>query len=445
MKNTNNKRHRKRRHKIRVGILIIEIIVFIFAISLLALFFMPNSKAKIVSAFTQCSLGRKLISCAGEDDYNKNVLNSDFNREDIKKSTSALASKEYINIALFGIDPRDGEFESATHTDSIIIVTVNTKTSAITLTSIYRDTLMRMTDMDGDMVLTKANNAYFYGGPEEAISTLNTNLDLSIEDYAIVNFSGLATIIDALGGIDVNITDEEQFYINGYLVETREVTGMDAPDVEKSGAVHLTGLQATAYCRIRYTDYTDAAGNVLRDDYGRTARQRYVMTQIFNLAQTAGTEKIIKTAKTLLNNDTLDGEKIMETSLSWDTILDLIPIAMECSLGTAQGYPYEKYTPEKGNDYYGYVVPVGLVDNVTQLQNSLFPDSKYTPSTVLKSISNEIIDETGIEPETEDNDNTSSQKDSYNRNNSYNNNNVNTNDDDNDDMSDYGANDYYQE
>lgn len=449
-RNRNRKMRRRHRHKIRIGVLILEIIVFLFAVTLLALFFMPNSKAKIISAFTQCSVGRKILSCAGEDDYNKNVLNSDFNRNNIKKSTSALASKEYINIALFGIDPRDGEFESATHTDSIIIVTVNTKTSAITLTSVYRDTLMRMTDRDGEMVLTKANNAYFYGGPEEAINTLNTNLDLNIEDYAIVNFSGLATIIDALGGIDVNITDDEQFYINGYLVETREVTGMDAPDVEKSGHVHLTGLQATAYCRIRYTDYTDAAGNVLHDDYGRTARQRYVMTQIFNLAQTAGTEKIIKTAKTLLNNDTLDGNKIMETSLSWDTILDLIPIAMECSLGTAQGFPYEKYTPDKGNDYYGYVVPVGLVDNVTQLQQSLFPDSKYTPSTVLKSISNEIIDETGIEPETDSSDdNTSSRtsgKKSGNTSDSYNNSDSsNYTDDSDNNISDYGANDYYHE
>ena len=140
----------------------------------------------------------------------------------------------------------------------------------------------------------------------------------------------------------------------------------------------------------------------------------------------------------------------METSLSWDTILDLIPIAMECSLGTAQGFPYEKYTPDKGNDYYGYVVPVGLVDNVTQLQQSLFPDSKYTPSTVLKSISNEIIDETGIEPETDSSDdNTSSRtsgKKSGNTSDSYNNSDSsNYTDDSDNNISDYGANDYYQE
>lgn len=397
-----SKKRKRKKRRIKVGVLIAEIIIFLAALSIIILFFMPNSKAKVIGAFTKCSAGRQLISCIGEDDYNENVYNKDFDRDKIKKSPNAFSSKEYVNIALFGIDPRDGEFESATHTDSIIVVTVNIKTSQIMLTSVFRDTVMRMTDMDGDQVLSKANNAYFYGGPEEAINVLNNNLDLNIEDYAVVNFSGLATIIDALGGIDADITDMEQFHMNNYLVETRKVTGMDAPDVEESGHVHLNGLQATAYCRIRYSEYTDAEGNVYRDDFGRTARQRYVMTQIFNLAKTAGTDKIIKTAKAILNNDTINGEKIMETSLSWDSILDLIPIAMECSLGTAEGFPYDKYTPdEKDDDFYGYVVPVGLKENVERLQENLFPGSGYTPSTILKSISNEIAEATGIEPEDE--------------------------------------------
>lgn len=397
-----SKKRKRKKKRIKIGVLITEIIVFLLALSIVILFFMPNSKAKVIGAFTKCSAGRWFISCIGEDDYNANVYNKNFNRDKIKKSPNAFSSKEYINIALFGIDPRDGEFDTATHTDSIIIVTVNTKTSQIMLTSVFRDTVMRMADMDGKQVLSKANNAYFYGGPEEAINVLNNNLDLNIEDYAVVNFSGLATIIDALGGIDADITDMEQFHMNNYLVETREVTGMDAPDVKTSGHVHLSGLQATAYCRIRYSEYTDAEGNVYRDDFGRTARQRYVMTQIFNLAKTAGTDKIIKTAKAILNNDTINGEKIMETSLSWDSILDLIPIAMECSLGTAEGFPYDKYTPdEKDDDFYGYVVPIGLKENVEQLQKNLFPNAYYSPSTVLKSISNEIIDATGIEPEDE--------------------------------------------
>ena len=164
----------------------------------------------------------------------------------------------------------------------------------------------------------------------------------------------------------------------------------------------MNGHQATAICRIRYSEFTAPDGTVYKEDYGRTARQRFVMTQIFNLAKTAGPDKMVATAKKILENGTKDGNKIMETSLSWDTILDLIPIAMECSLGDTQGFPYTTYTPEHGESYYGYVVPVGLVENVTQLHSSLFPDSIYEPSTVLRSISNEIIDETDVKPDTDD-------------------------------------------
>lgn len=441
-----SKKKKRRKKRIKIGVLIAEIIVFLIALFIVILFFMPNSKAKVISAFTQCSIGRQLLSCAGEDDYNENVLNAEFNREEVDKSPNAFSSKEYINIALFGIDPRDGEFESATHTDSIIIVTINTKTSEIMLTSVYRDTVMRMPNAKGELVLSKVNNAYFYGGPEEAISVLNSNLDLNIEDYAVVNFSGLATIIDALGGIDADITEIEQFHMNNYLVETREVTGMDTPDVEESGHVHLNGLQATAYCRVRYSEYTDAEGNVYRYDFGRTARQRYVMTQIFNLAKTAGTEKMIKTAKAILNNSTVNGDKIMETSLPFDSVLDLIPIAMECSLGEAQGFPIDKYTPDqKGEEFYGYVVPIGLEDNVIKLQNALFPDANYTPSTVLKAISNEIIDATGIEPEEDDDDNDDG-SDGYDNDegsDGYNNDDSDGYDNDNYDISNDGGNQLY--
>ena len=133
---------------------------------------------------------------------------------------------------------------------------------------------------------------------------LNTNLDLDIQDYVTVNFSGLTEIIDALGGIDVTITEDERFYINGYLVETRKVTGMDAPDVNESGTVHLSGLQATAYCRIRYTSYFDEEGNEYKDDLGRTARQRAVLSKLVDKAKAAGSDKIIKIAKRILNSNT---------------------------------------------------------------------------------------------------------------------------------------------
>lgn len=395
-----NKRKRRKKRRIKKGLLIIELTIFLLIITTIAAFAVPNSKARMLKLLTNTTVGRKLVSMFGEDDFNRNVHNSNFKRDEIKMSSNQFSSEKYINIALFGIDPRDGEFSSATHTDSIIVVTVNTQTSEIRLTSVFRDTTLRMKNSDNEQVLSKANNAYFWGGPEEAINVLNSNLDLNIEDYATVNFAGLATIIDSLGGIDITITEHERLRINDYLVENRKVTGMSSPDVKNIGNIHVNGLQATAYCRNRYSEYTAPDGTVYKDDYGRTARQRFVLTQVFKKAQTAGTNKIINMAKTLLENDTLDGDKIMETSLSWDKIMDLIPIAMECSLGETQGFPYEKYTPDdKNNDFYGYIVPVGLDQNVIQLQQSLFPDEDYTPSTVVKSISKQIIKESGVEPE----------------------------------------------
>ncbi len=440
-RNVKNRRRKKKR-RIKKGLLVIELTIFILIVTTIAAFAMPNSKARMLKLLTKTSVGRQIVSMFGEEDFNKNVLNSDFKRSEIKTSSNKFSSEKYINIALFGIDPRDGEFSSTTHTDSIIIVTVNTLTSEIRLTSVFRDTLLRMPNSDKEQVLSKANNAYFWGGPEEAINVLNENLDLDIKDYATVNFAGLATIIDSLGGIDITITEHERLRMNDYLIENRKVTGMSSPDVKKIGNIHVNGLQATAYCRNRYSEYTAPDGTVYKDDYGRTARQRFVLTQIFNKAQTAGTDKIISMAKTLLENDTLNGDKIMETSLSWDTIMDLIPIAMECSLGETQGFPYDKYTPDdKNNDYYGFVVPVGLEQNVIQLQQSLFPDESYSPSTVLRSISKEIINESGVEPDEEEE--TEKYTESYNK---YSvNSTSDDDDDDNYDISNDGANTYYEE
>ena len=181
-----------------------------------------------------------------------------------------------------------------------MIVSINNKTHDVNLVSVYRDSLLRMTTSDGDIDYEKANSAFFRNGVEGALNMLNNNFDLDITEYALVNFQGLAKIIDALGGVDITITDEEAFYISGYLTETRIITGMDAPDVEESGNVHLSGLQATAYCRIRYSPFTAADGTVYHNDYGRTARQRLILTKILEKAQSAGVNQLLKVADTCL-------------------------------------------------------------------------------------------------------------------------------------------------
>lgn len=402
---------KRRKKKKRIILLTLEASVLLIAIVCASIFLMPNSKSFMVKTFTKCPAGQSLLKSLYKDDYDSNVLDTNTDKE---KIDSVDLGEGYTNIALFGIDPRYGEFEDSTHTDTIMIISINNKTHDVNLVSVYRDTLLRMTTSDGEIDYEKANSAFFRNGVEGALSMLNNNFDLDITEYALVNFSGLAKIIDALGGIDITISDDEAFYINGYLTETREITKMDAPDIETSGAVHLTGLQATAYCRIRYVTFTAEDGTTYEDDYGRTARQRLIMNKILEKAQSAGVSQLLKVADTIIKENNVDGEKILSTNISWNRIVDLLTVAVDCNLKDTLGFPYDTYTPERGYAYFGYVVPMGLEQNVVRLHEYLFPDKSYTPSSLVTRINDYIIDETDVyPPENDTNDDTSADDSSY--------------------------------
>ena len=158
---------------------------------------------------------------------------------------------EIKNIALFGIDAPQGE---AGRSDSTMILTIDRLHDKLKLTSIMRDSYV---DIPGHGE-TKLNHAYAYGGPELAMKTLNENFKLNIQDFMAVNFTSMPEIIDKLGGVEINITNEEIPHI---------------PGVTHSGLQVLNGSEALAYSRIRH-----AAGG----DYQRTERQRVVLEAIFN-------------------------------------------------------------------------------------------------------------------------------------------------------------------
>lgn len=406
----NRKSIKKFKKKTKIGILAAELLVALILLITAAFLIIPNAKVKFIKMFVGCQPGRTFISCLGKDDYVKNILNKDYDRDEVNINKGVKKKEGYTNILLFGIDSgtqatdnRGNSFEHA-NSDVMIIVSINNKTSEVKLASIYRDTMLQMpSDGSGELLYRKANYAYMAGGPKNAVDMINLNFDLDITDYAVVNFNGLATIIDSLGGIDVTITDEEMYYINGYLTETRLVTGMDAPDLTTAGAVHLTGLQATAFCRIRYTEFHSPDGNVYHDDFGRTARQRFVLDQLLNKAKSAGATQLIDIANTILKNSTETGEKIIETSLPWNTVLDLIPVAVEANLTGSAGFPdHGSYGSQpEGQPYYGYLIPSDLEHLVIQVHQFLY-NKDYQPSSTVKSISSAISSQTGIyyvEPE----------------------------------------------
>ncbi len=385
--NLKNKKKMKKKKKL---VALLEIVLLIIICTVLAFFFIPGAKKKMLKALLGCHVTKSVVSSMYEEDYNKNVY-----VENTIPVETAQNIKGYTNIALFGIDPRNGEFDSDTHTDTIMIVSINDKTGDIKLTSVFRDTLMQMKDSDGYFLYTKANTEFFFNGPVGTINMLNKNLDLDIENYVTINFAGLATIIDSLGGLDVNITEDERFYINGYLTETREITGMDAPDVESTGLVHLSGLQATAFCRIRYVTFTDEDGTEYRDDFGRTARQRYIMKLMLKKAQSSGTKSLMNVADTLIKKNSSDGNKIVASNMKWDKVMDLMNVVVGCDLNDNLGYPFERTS---SSAYTGCVVPSGVLYNTTQLHNQLFPKLSYTPTDDLKEIDEYIMYNAGGYP-----------------------------------------------
>ena len=192
--------------------------------------------------------------------------------------------EEIINIALFGIDSEDGV---AGRSDAIMVATIDPVHNKLKLTSIMRDSYVNIPDIGMD----KINHAYAFGGPQLAIKTINENFGLDITDYMSVNFTSLPIIIDILGGVEINITDEEVSHI---------------PGINSAGTYNLTGDQALSYSRIRY-----ATGG----DYVRTERQRTVLNALFNKASTLSV-----TALPGLLNEVLPH---VQTSMNTSDILSL--------------------------------------------------------------------------------------------------------------------------
>lgn len=178
-----------------------------------------------------------------------------------------------VNIALFAVDRRNKEVDG--NSDVVMIITIDPVTKKIKMSSILRDTYVNIEGKGMD----KINAAFATGGPQLAIKTINQNFDMDIKDYINVDFFGTAKMIDALGGVNINVKAEEIPYLNTYLKEISIIENIPPVNVNSPGLQKLTGKQTVAYTRIR------AVG---RGDYERTERQRNVLVALFNKMQGAG-------------------------------------------------------------------------------------------------------------------------------------------------------------
>lgn len=282
----------------------------------------------------------------------------------------------YTTVTLFGGDSREGQLGAGTHADTIIIASIDNKTKEIRLVSIYRDTFLKQKDDK----YNKANSAYFRGGPEEAISMLNENLDLDIEDYVTVDFKALVDTIDLMGGIEIDIQEEEVQYMNEFLQETADVAGTEANFIEHAGEQKLDGAQAVTYARIRST-----AGG----DYKRTERQRLVIEKIF--------EKAVKTKISTINKIIDKVFEQVSTSFSLKEALGLAAGVADYQLGETAGFPFEKQDDVRYKNCGSVVVAQGLAENVQELHTFLYPNEEEKPvSDTVQQISDDIAYLTGV-------------------------------------------------
>lgn len=195
----------------------------------------------------------------------------------IKEKIIKTEENKITNIALFGIDVGRQKYEAA-HSDAIMILSIDRIHKKIKLSSFIRDTYV---DIDGHGK-GRINAAYMFGGPQLAIKTINKNFNMDIRDYYTVNFSGLADIIDEVGGLDINIKENEIKEINKYVREISEIKKQRATPITRPGIQKLNGKQAVAYARIR------KVGN---GDFDRTERQKEVLTALIVKVQNQGVGK----------------------------------------------------------------------------------------------------------------------------------------------------------
>lgn len=283
--------------------------------------------------------------------------------------TEGVETTGYRNIVLFGVDSRQNSYKS-TLSDSIMIISINQDTHKVRIASVYRDTYLKIGSS-----YDKITHAFAKGGPTLSLSTLNTNLDLDLKEYVAVNFNVVVDVIDAVGGIDLEITSDEVKYINGYIDEVNSVTGHNSEHITKAGTYHVDGVQAVAYSRIRYTS---------GGDYKRTERQRDVLNLAFEKIKTMNLFELNNLADVVLDE--------VSTNISTTQIIGLLSQVANYEIEDTVGWPETKgYQP--ADVWYG--APVNLEKQVQELHKFLFDEEDYQVSSTVKSISDTIIKKTG--------------------------------------------------
>ncbi|MCD8325236.1 MAG: LCP family protein [Lachnospiraceae bacterium] len=291
-------------------------------------------------------------------------------QEEVKESEEM---KGYRNIALFGLDSTVGELTKNTRSDTMIIASVNQDTGEVKLLSVYRDTYLNL----GDDTYSKCNAAYARGGPQQAISMLNANFDLDITDFVAIGFEGLKEVIDVLGGIYLEIDEEEIQYVNGYQLSMAVDLDISYTEITEAEYQLVDGLQAVAYCRIRAT-----AGS----DFTRTARQREVLMAIMEVAQQTDVATLTKAVNV--------GAQYIATSVDIEDMIELAGQISEYNITDEGGVPTADQRVFADLSCGDSIVTTDLTATASYVHEVLFGQTDYEVSDNLQSISATIAEYT---------------------------------------------------
>jgi LCP family protein required for cell wall assembly len=307
-----------------------------------------------------------------------NIVEVDSDSEKVRSEMSSEVTenqtmKGYWNIALFGVDTRDDMLDEGTRTDTIIIASINQDNGEVKLCSVYRDTYLNLCS-EGKERFSKCNEAYAYGGPDQAMIMLNRNLDMNITDFVTIGFSGLTEVIDKIGGVDISIEENEIEHLNNYQSTMAQKMGVSYDKVTSPGVQKLNGLQATAYCRIRYT-----AG----DDFARAARQREVIQAIMDKASTLDINTLNDAANSVF-------DKKMATNLKLSQIMDLLKDVKKYHIVAEDGFPQESMRTTGKIDGKSVVAAKPLDSNVVWLHQFLFDENDYKVSDTVREYSSVV-------------------------------------------------------
>lgn len=271
-----------------------------------------------------------------------------------------LQDTKVLNIMLFGED-NSGDDEYG-RSDTMIMMSIDNRHKKLKLTSFQRDTYVYIPGYG----YNKINASYTYGGAKLAIQTIETNFGVKVDRYAVVDFDSFIEIIDTLGGIDLEINDEEIQYINYQMYKNGQV---DDPDTikEPAGMVHLTGQEALWYARNRGLSIGEDGNTIgiTGDDWDRTSRQRKLLEKMFNDMKKADITKIISIVGSV--------GPLVTTNLKKDEITALVSHSMKYLKYDVEQY----YVPEQGLWYYNDNSEVGSVIQISDMSRQRIRFAKF--------------------------------------------------------------------